>query len=492
MNQENTKNRLVCSGIDHDIARTSVSRTVRIGLAMISLSLFLISLLALFSFYSFKVVLAGLSNEAIPQIIQNSSTMNKFDGLLIETERLASASSISSRRIAYKNIQSSLAEIHRSLDGNTAVTEALNNELFILENVLNELNDLVAEKILINKQNRAKLSTLFKLSEDVVAFEAYYHSKHVGHEERAVITEWVRVAFHMLTYSGKSSSITTLYKLKRVESVLKKELISLGEISNRIPLKHRKDIQQLEQRIRADLLGRGGLMELMRARAKISMDSANRGHFTKKLVNDVKATQTSIFNRLIDDAAGTTVQLDHRVENIAFVLFGLLVSATFTVAWTVIYFRRNLVQRLVNLNAAILDRVAGQGAFIKETRNDEITDMTRSFIYYEKVVSSREAELEQLAMKDPLTGLSNRRHFIEKLFSEIKRSSRKGHEFGLLMLDIDYFKRINDTYGHHAGDIVLDNFGQLFTDIVREVDIVGRIGGRSLLCSYRKQINKIP
>ncbi|WP_428739541.1 diguanylate cyclase [Sulfurimonas sp.] len=86
-------------------------------------------------------------------------------------------------------------------------------------------------------------------------------------------------------------------------------------------------------------------------------------------------------------------------------------------------------------------------------------------------------ELEKRAYTDYLTGLANRRSFMEKFEDELSRLDRYGGHLSLLMFDIDWFKRINDTYGHNIGDRVLQKISTICSKILREVDIVGRIGG---------------
>lgn len=88
-----------------------------------------------------------------------------------------------------------------------------------------------------------------------------------------------------------------------------------------------------------------------------------------------------------------------------------------------------------------------------------------------------QAELEHQAHIDYLTGIANRRYFMELGEMELARAQRYGNQLSILMLDIDYFKKINDTYGHAAGDQILKKLGGLFTETLREIDIPGRLGG---------------
>ena len=86
-------------------------------------------------------------------------------------------------------------------------------------------------------------------------------------------------------------------------------------------------------------------------------------------------------------------------------------------------------------------------------------------------------EADKFAFTDFLTGIANRRHFIHELESEIRRSQRYGSAFAFAMVDIDHFKKINDQYGHHAGDLILQNFCLRCVSALRTSDMVGRLGG---------------
>lgn len=92
-------------------------------------------------------------------------------------------------------------------------------------------------------------------------------------------------------------------------------------------------------------------------------------------------------------------------------------------------------------------------------------------------LSEANAQLEVLAMTDALTGLANRRHFGDQLAREVSRAASLGKPVALVTLDIDHFKRINDQYGHPAGDAVLRRVAMLLEEQVRGSDLLARVGG---------------
>jgi diguanylate cyclase (GGDEF)-like protein len=96
-------------------------------------------------------------------------------------------------------------------------------------------------------------------------------------------------------------------------------------------------------------------------------------------------------------------------------------------------------------------------------------------------LQEKNRELHQLSITDELTGLYNRKHLMETMRAEVSRSKRNHHTFALLVIDIDHFKRINDTFGHQKGDEVLHLLGGVFRDTVRSCDYVARYGGEEFI-----------
>lgn len=113
---------------------------------------------------------------------------------------------------------------------------------------------------------------------------------------------------------------------------------------------------------------------------------------------------------------------------------------------------------------------------------DEIELTARVNVHYtlsgtiRELEASREA-LRQQATTDPLTKLKNRRAFLEQADELLALHKRYGSDYSVLMLDIDFFKKINDTHGHDGGDKVLVAISDILIDLARDVDTVARIGG---------------
>jgi diguanylate cyclase (GGDEF)-like protein len=101
--------------------------------------------------------------------------------------------------------------------------------------------------------------------------------------------------------------------------------------------------------------------------------------------------------------------------------------------------------------------------------------------YWNRKLSRLNRKLEQLAVTDQLTGLYNRLKIDQTLNSEIQRAQRTGQPLSLMMLDLDYFKQINDVFGHQAGDQALLSLAELLHVRTREIDLVGRWGGEEFI-----------
>ena len=152
--------------------------------------------------------------------------------------------------------------------------------------------------------------------------------------------------------------------------------------------------------------------------------------------------------------------------------------------------RENLPENIELLSVPVpeslpgLEGVLGVGYAVHQTLTTREKEIIRSILsVMVMVVGSSKAltktigELEYYSVHDPLTGLHNRRYFNEMLSYEIGRSERHSHNFSIIMIDLDNFKDINDSYGHPCGDVALTELSALLLKATRKGDVVTRLGG---------------
>lgn len=160
---------------------------------------------------------------------------------------------------------------------------------------------------------------------------------------------------------------------------------------------------------------------------------------------------------------------------IFFIVFTIMIFA-------ILYFRLNsLLVQPINQFIGIIQEIISKNDMAKRiSLKTKILEVKNIENYFNKMLDSIQdyyEKLQELSDRDYLTGLYNRRKFEEFLTYEIKRSLRHHHKFTILMIDLDNFKYINDTYGHASGDLVLKEVTNIFGSNLRNADILARLGG---------------
>jgi diguanylate cyclase (GGDEF)-like protein len=176
--------------------------------------------------------------------------------------------------------------------------------------------------------------------------------------------------------------------------------------------------------------------------------------------------------------AGNQFVFDHKVLQ----RFGISLSAlppdshAYNRQFTAWETHRQTIVAIAAVIAVLLGLVAVLAVALRRLRVARAS-LNRNNLVLEVRVRERTAELELLARTDPLTGLANRRAFMETGSRELARARRYRSELALLMIDIDHFKAINDTHGHHNGDLVLNSLAAVSRATLREIDLPSRLGG---------------
>jgi diguanylate cyclase (GGDEF)-like protein len=187
----------------------------------------------------------------------------------------------------------------------------------------------------------------------------------------------------------------------------------------------------------------------------------------------------------------TLMDVDQIIDSSLFKPIAALLAAMMAAAAILVtlLFKRRVLDRLERVEAAVA-RVQG-GDFTTaeiDQESDEIGRLSRAFArmaesvgththLLEAAVRARTEELERIANVDPLTDLWNRRGFLGAFERERNRAGRADALLGLLLIDMDNFKTINDAFGHHGGDAALAEAARRLTGIMRNYDACGRWGG---------------
>ena len=175
------------------------------------------------------------------------------------------------------------------------------------------------------------------------------------------------------------------------------------------------------------------------------------------------------------EQASAAMQLARYKLIVVMVLVGLFLFAF------IFLVRRHLIHPLQRIDHALSNLSADQPAPRFDTsRMLEIQAVEEAIREHHALLQQNEESrqvLEALANKDGLTGLMNRRHFMQTAEMELQRAQRYRRPVTVAMADLDYFKRLNDTYGHAAGDAVLRAFAEQVRETLRQSDLVCRYGG---------------
>ena len=197
------------------------------------------------------------------------------------------------------------------------------------------------------------------------------------------------------------------------------------------------------------------------------------------VVGALSPVPASDWNAIAEIPASTAFRDIQRLRNATVLLLVVLLAVVGTLAWALGLL---IVQPLGRLTLAANRVAAGDlDVDVPASGGGELSRLTRVFNdMVHRLRESRE-ELERLSVTDELTGLANRRRLTTELERELRRSERHGHPFSILMLDVDRFKRFNDSYGHPAGDALLKRLANTLLKSVRDVDTAARYGGEEFL-----------
>lgn len=292
----------------------------------------------------------------------------------------------------------------------------------------------------------AQLNALFKESNNLVENTAYSNS--VNHQAR---------------FASVSQTIdATLFSM----------LANPSQLAEKRAVILRVQQQWLEARNDADILFSKSIA--LKAVAKQSKINSFEDHITSA-VNDINQLEYLLSHLQTADNLAQASQDKQSVR--------LIIAIVFMVAIAIVMLSAKVLSQHILVPLSLLQKGVdrfGDGDLshrINLSTQDELAALANAFNTMAQTLEQSQGELRRLATVDGLTGVYNRREFNRWLTLEIERSRRECYPISLVMVDIDHFKKLNDTYGHQAGDEALRHVGRLLKRDVRPGDHVARYGG---------------
>jgi two-component system, cell cycle response regulator len=274
-------------------------------------------------------------------------------------------------------------------------------------------------------------------------------------------------------YSSQANSQDRFEALsKNIDAMLFSQLATPSSVPEKRTLMLRVQEQWLQARNEADVLFLTSTR--LNAAAKQQKVSAFNGYITGA-VKDIHQLNYLLSHLQTTDNLASASHDKLRVR--------LIIAVVFVVAIAIVGISARLLARHILVPLKLLQTgVAqfGEGDLshrIDLETQDELAALANAFNTMAQTLEQTQSDLKKLATLDGLTGVYNRREFNRYLTLEIERSQRECHPVSLVMVDIDYFKKLNDTYGHQTGDEALRHVGRLLREGVRPGDHVARYGG---------------
>lgn len=140
---------------------------------------------------------------------------------------------------------------------------------------------------------------------------------------------------------------------------------------------------------------------------------------------------------------------------------------------------------LGSTNGTTVNGEAATQVVLAEGDKIRLGEVLLRFSFQDALDVAHQEAMREMALRDPLTKVFNRRHFMDMIYKEINYATRVRQPLSVILLDVDYFKRINDNYGHQAGDVVLQTIAQRLSKELRVYDALARFGGEEFVVMLR-------
>jgi diguanylate cyclase (GGDEF)-like protein len=417
----------------------------------------------------------GITANSLPEYSRISHVNNTLKDTLYFTEKLTNANNHAARRIAFDSLNK-LEDKLTDLTGDFGDSLHLSNQIKTAKKEIDDLNILVSKRINNESLVQIKIDEAYSLQDKIISGLT---KQGLG---GSVFEKFTMPIIQSVMLSQKTLSLSRLQPVRQlareVSQNIKHVLIIESQHSVLLASDIKNDITLLSNLLLSD----AGLFNLKIEQLQVVGRSRGRGNFLYNLIADISILSEARFyeinESIVNEAQKTTKQIAEQVRwSISLAIFIIFLL------FTIIYFiNHKIVARLLALNESVIKRIQSQSSSINTNGQDEISYLARSFVYFSEKVEKQKKQLKEQSLTDGLTNLANRRALDERLVYEISMAQRGNLPLSIILLDIDYFKRYNDYYGHVSGDECLQRFALGLKSIrQRDCDFIARYGGEEFV-----------
>lgn len=430
-----------------------------------------VTLLAFSRLIDFRTTLSDITEKSVPNLVFSGRIFNQVNTLIYLTEGLSKPNSEAALLIIERNINMQMDKLQELANAELA-DPYLSVQLEALKIELLELKSLIREKLAAQQLLQVRLDDVYELYDRIL----------VPHE-LPENPNWTLLVANTVAMAGKVTSMNRLYEIREAAAQIKQTMVLIRQELKNFPAEKHQLIERLNDSLEYMVLGNDGIIELRVEQLRTEGRARGRGNFVRNLILDyanlAEYHSYEINEDVLAQANNTTDKVNEQIRFIGLVsTFALLF-----LLGVVVFLQTKFISRLKLLDRLVKNHLDGKKSDIVLTGNDEISDIANTFNSFVTKIEHQNEILQNLSLTDGLTGIANRRALDERLLHTLSSGLRHSWPTTIMLLDVDYFKKYNDKYGHAKGDECLIEVAAILTSLMqRENDFVARYGGEEFVC----------
>jgi diguanylate cyclase (GGDEF)-like protein len=434
--------------------------------------------LSYYRIISFQSVLSNITNDVLPEIVHSTDFHNQINNLFYLHSQLVNANNQASLRIAKNSIEDKLQYIDKQITSRDS-NAYLSTQFKVITHEFSNLYDLIKQHLYLREKIQMGQNQMFILHESM--FKLLLQSSQKNSDNIATMM-WVLTYSEIVTLTNRGLTTRRLQSVRQTQRQVNSKIDSLKQNLISLPLSEQKKAQALTTQLQQLWINEDGLLLLKLKEMRIIGRVIGRGNFVKNLLGDFSRVAEFKTYRINEEISKKTIAIsDDVATEIKLLSFASLIMLFF-IFWLIHFIKNRFIERVVTLKKSVLARHEGKDTKFDISGNDEITDIAKAVNSFAEQLEDQKQTLHDLSLTDGLTGLPNRRAMDQRLSHDLHMVKRNQSSVTVMLIDIDFFKKYNDLYGHLAGDDCLKTISTLLLRCKKRAsDFVARYGGEEFL-----------